>query len=355
MLFSASALPASTWGHQAAGIAKTTLQKLENDALGCTGIGRGRCHYSALVVFYGLSSTPFARLLSELCEAWFRMLKGGIFNSISRIDLRNAWAKAKFGIAKDTGKIHSIKGIMSNIIYNLFSLSWLPMSFDVWIDPQNCAWKLDMLDSPKGIIRQLIQCYDRQQCMAAAKHQNGRGMEEGVDWQVTLSYLQSQAFKSQEEYASKCALEAIISGSTWSNARIHAIDSEHSEFCPRCGVVDSDLHTFWLCPHNKKIEHQAVISTGKLTQIACTDSVDAPCLWLRGICPLQLTSIADEYLPSVEYHTKHIAYDESPIADAIADSGIYYGEASGGRFSSYGPLIRCGVGLVIFLGKGAFR
>ena len=160
-----------------------------------------------------------------------------------------------------------------------------------------------------------------------------------------MSYLQSQTFKNQDEYASKCALEAIISGSTWSNARIHAIDSGHSEFCPRCGVVDSDLHTFWLCPHNKNIEHPAVISTNKLTQIACTDSVDAPCLWLRGICPMHLTSIADEYLPSAEYNTKHIAY-ETPIANAIADSGIYYGDASGGRFSSYGPLIRCGVGLV---------
>ena len=39
------------------------------------------------------------------------------------------------------------------------------------------------------------------------------------------------------------------------------------------------------------------------------------------------------------------AYD-LPIVDAIADSGIYYGDASGRRFSSYGPLIRCGVGLV---------
>ena len=166
-------------------------------------------------------------------------------------------------------------------------------------------------------------------------------MEEGVAWQVTLSYLQSHTFKSNDEYASKCALGAIISGSTWSNARIHAIDVEHSEYCPRCGVVDSHLHTFWLCHNNKKIEHQAVTSTNKLTQIACTDSVDAPCLWLRGICPLHLTSISEAYLPSAEYHIKHIAYD-SPIVDAIADSGIYYGDASGGKFPSYGPLIRCG-------------
>ena len=160
---SSSALPASTWGHQAAGIAKTTLQKLENDALGCTGIGIGRCHYSALVVFYGLSSTPFARLLAELCEAWFRPLKGDIFNSISRIDLRNAWAKAKYNITKDIGKVNNIRGIMSNLIYNLLNLSWHPISYDVWIDPQNCAWKLDSLDSPKGIIRKLIHRYDQQQ------------------------------------------------------------------------------------------------------------------------------------------------------------------------------------------------
>ena len=60
LLFSSSALPASTWGHQAAGVARTTMQKLENDALGCKGIGRGRCHYSALVGFCGLFFTPCA-------------------------------------------------------------------------------------------------------------------------------------------------------------------------------------------------------------------------------------------------------------------------------------------------------
>ena len=170
-------------------------------------------------------------------------------------------------------------------------------------------------------------------------------MENGVDWNITLSYLQSQTFKSTDEYASKCALEAIISGSTWSNARIHEIDENHCEFCPRCGVIDSDLHTFWLCPANRNIDHTAITSTDKLTRIACDESVDFPCLWLRGICPKKLTSIPEAYLPTSEYIIKYIAYD-SPIAAAIVVSGTYYGDASGGRFSSYGPLIRCGIGLV---------
>ena len=133
--------------------------------------------------------------------------------------------------------------------------------------------------------------------------------------------------------------------STWSNERIHEINSDHSVLCPRCGVVDSDLHTFWLCPHNKSIEHTAVSSTDRLTQLACDESVDMPCLWLRGICPKSLTVIPEEYLPTMDYKIDIKPYESSSI-DAIADSGVYYGDASGGRFSSYGPLIRCGIGLV---------
>ena len=193
VLFSASALPASTWGRQAAGIASSTLRRLEDDALGCTGIGKGRCHYAALVVFYGLSSTPYARLLLELCEAWSRILKGSFLSGcISHTDLRGAWAKAKKELlSKTIGRINSIKGIMSNIIYNLLSLSWLPVSYDLWTDEHNHAWQLDLLDSPKGIIRQLVSSYELQQCAEASKHHNGLGMENGVYWTATLAYLQS--------------------------------------------------------------------------------------------------------------------------------------------------------------------
>ena len=115
----------------------------------------------------------------------------------------------------------------------------------------------------------------------------------------------------------------------------------------RCGVTDSDLYTFWLCPHNRNIDHPAVSGTDKFAQLACDESVVMPCLWLRGICPKSLTAIPEEHLPTSEYIVKYIAYNSPiPNCNAIANSGTYYGDASGGRFSSYEPLIRCGIGLV---------
>ena len=232
---------------------------------------------------------------------------------------------------------------MSNLIYTLHSLSWAPVAYDAWSDDLGNTWKLDSCDSPSDLIRHLIQTYNRQQCIEASKHYNGKGMEDDVDWLVTLSYQKSLSGK--DDYAARCALEAVISGSTWSNARIHEIISSHSEFCPRCGVVDSDLHTFWLCTHDKLIKHPAIESTDKLTQSACTEVADFPCLWLRGICPRQLTVIPEEHHPIAEYKVNFVAYN-TPTDRAIVDSGTYYGDASGGRFSSYAPLIRCGVGVV---------
>ena len=84
---------------------------------------------------------------------------------------------------------------MSNLIYDLVGLNWIPRSFDLWIDPQGSSWKLDALDYPKGIIKQLVLTYGLQQCELASKHINGKGMELGVDWDITLSYFDSQAFK----------------------------------------------------------------------------------------------------------------------------------------------------------------
>ena len=143
---------------------------------------------------------------------------------------------------------------MSNMIYILASLAWQPISFDRWQDDENNTWKLTNTDSPKNVIIQSINTYNKQQALQASKHRNGKGMENDVDWRATFACMQSS--KSREDYAYKCALEAIISGSTWSNDRVHEIDQSHSALCPRCGVIDSDLHTYWLCPANQQFDSQ---------------------------------------------------------------------------------------------------
>ena len=86
------------------------------------------------------------------------------------------------------------------------------------------------------------------------------------------------------------------------------MDDNHFEFRPSCGVVDPDLHTFWLCPENRNIKHAAVTSTDKSTRLACDESVDYPCLRLRGTCPKYLADIPEAFAPTSDYIRKYIAY-----------------------------------------------
>ena len=49
---------------------------------------------------------------------------------------------------------------MSNLIYILASLSWNPISFEVWQDEDKNFWKFNSLDSPRQLISQLIATYN---------------------------------------------------------------------------------------------------------------------------------------------------------------------------------------------------
>ena len=65
-----------------------------------------------------------------------------------------------------------------------------------------------------------------------------------------------------------------------------------------------------------------------------------PCLWLRGILPAYRTEIEPDNLPPSEIV---IRYDRRPES---YQSGKYYGDASGGEFTSYPSLRRCGCSVV---------
>ena len=158
---------------------------------------------------------------------------------------------------------------------------------------------------------------------------------------ITLSLHRS--IKGPLHYPSRCALETLISGSCWPEDRISQCNNLHSANCSRCGLPDSDLHTFWTCKCNEDILDAEVVGTQKLIPRAILESVDQPCLWLRGILPSSLSNIPEEYLPTSDLKSIYISYS-TPIEECIVTSGLYYGDASEGAFSSYPKLTRCGVG-----------
>ena len=62
-------------------------------------------------------------------------------------------------------------------------------------------------------------------------------------------------------------------------------------------------------------------------------------MWLRGILPADKTSLDESDLPPLDIVVKYVT---SPLLYA----GKYYGDASGGQFSEYPSLRRCGCAVV---------
>ena len=89
------------------------------NSVSCIGLRLGHCRITALRVFYGAMSTPYARIISGL----------NVFRFPPE-ELREAWATARDKIQSTNDNFKYVKGMMSNIIYVLISPKWNPISID---------------------------------------------------------------------------------------------------------------------------------------------------------------------------------------------------------------------------------
>ena len=108
--------------------------------------------------------------------------------------------------------------------------------------------------------------------------------------------------------------------------------------CYRCGHPTCDpRHTFWGCPFNS----QVIAGTpAESTDAYLTASQDTTldCFWLRGILPAHLVTPKHPVPHAVDVtHRGHVP-TQWP-------SGTYYTDGSGGAYSSYSTLRRCGFGV----------
>ena len=127
----------------------------------------------------------------------------------------------------------------------------------------------------------------------------------------------------------------------WPLHRIHTITESVDPTCPRCGTEpETALHQFWTCPCNDKIKDEAVAKSQRLISAAIKGSEKYPCMWLRGILPASKTQIPQNALPPDGITIRYV----SP--PYVYGSGKYYGDASGGCFSSVPSLRRCGCAVV---------
>ncbi len=340
-MYNGSAYSASTWGHQAAAISELQIIQLEREALACTGIKpSGRCRAIALLVAFGLNATPRARIIRETIRDYLNILANN-----SSVCVTNttgcAWIAAVKKLRENNNSTKYVTGIMSNVILILLKAGWSPNAFNCWSDPSGTVWTLTNNSvSPDIVSSEIIKSYFAFDLARADNHYDGKGMKDGIHRESTLKKIRS--FGSNDKlYKDKCTLETVMSSCCWSNDRIHSIFPSHNPRCNRCGlnVPETELHCYRECPANTTIAHEAVTSTQPLIPRAQAECDMLPCLWLRGLLP---ASLIQAIIP---------ASDDLAVSITSPDlvswkSGTYYGDASGGIFSSHNDLRRCGCSVV---------
>jgi len=339
-LFTGSAFAMATWGHQCSNVSVSQLLQLERDALSSSGIASaGRCRTVALLVVFGPLGTPRSRLVRETIGAWFQLLSS---LSPACIDLlRKAWFEARTSLG-DNPCVNDIKGILSNVIYILIKARWKPIAYNAWRDEDQSLWVLTPGEvSPNAVTAAIVKATTRVELKNAALHYNGLGIQDGIDLDSTLSLTRSLDQSKPAQFQTKCAVETVLSAGAWPAERVHSIHPSFPSTCNRCGHSnETALHTYWECPANSNIEHDAVINTQYLCERAIQRSHELPCLWLRGLLPSHLTVVDPIHDPTDELNLIYI----QPL-DVIWVSGTYYGDASGGEHTQYPKLRRVGVGL----------
>ena len=354
-LFSGSCFAASTWGHQSCGFSITALESLERQAAKCTGIKpEGRCRFTCLVLGYGWKSHPKARILRETFTYHFKLL-ASLRVSGEFQDAIYAWNKAKlvFENSSNTQAINTscIHGPITVVIAYLRYLGWDPFGLNVWIDHNKDKWILDDTSrSPEAVISAFLERSNFWDQQTAALYYCGNGIDLGIDHEISFAWHRAKGIS----YIDRCTIETILCGGCWPNLRIHQIHPNVSPLCQRCGQAeDTALHCYWTCPCNSNIDDEAVAKTQDLIPSAVAKFGIETCFWLRGIVPIEWSQ---EALNRIEHnHTKDeacVVTNASGTAPNFSGSITVYGDASGGKFTSFQALRRVGVGLAAIDNEG---
>jgi len=283
----------------------------------------------------------------ETIRAWFDILRDVTTEVLN--DIRVAWSRTRHVIYPGYCNIKDVCGIMSNVIYILTCAGWTPRLYNCWEDSDGSIRAItDFQVAPDIVAAAIARSFFNLDLQRAAAHYNGGGVDQGVDVDSTLKFLRNTRTNTNPDYRFVACLETIIAAGAWPAARIHEVHPDFSSECPRCHAApETALHTFWQCPCNNDIDHIAV----KHTQVLCKEAAKGvelfPCFWLRGIMPAEFTEIPDEYCPSTHEHIVYINEQDGPW-----ESGTYYGDASGGKYTMYSTLRRVGVGVAAANSEG---
>lgn len=263
---------------------------------------------------------------------------------------------------------------------------WKPHSPVCWEDHGGKIWTVSTFGGNRvPLVSAMVDSYNHKALQRVEAERDRAGVTAGVDWWSSLGLLASwtsqikklrknnsdggakdqgdqkarpgQDTPYDEElfecevcdpdatanmlYSKAAALESCMAGTLWPSARV-AETYQEDPVCLRCNrASETELHTMWLCPANADIEDPAFQKSQKLITEAVQSYHKEPALWLRGLLPSIYIWVSKEDIPSVATFR-----EEGDIPAGPWPSGRYFGDGSGGKWTSYPTLRRCGLSVV---------
>jgi len=274
VLFSGAGFSNATWGHQTSGLSMQKWTKIEVAAANAGGFGKGRCRYTALYVAYGPEGHPFVRIIKELFILWFKLILPMTRNRDPTLQsIEEAWSQIYIKIAEGQQSITLEKcmsktdGIAAQVVVILYSLGWIPVNYDKWLDPDGNEWILASESTEPfpvmPLIWKILHTYHRKQINKASEHFDGSWLQDTIAWDIVLS--KNKTLKNQKKYSELAILETTQAGACWPATRVSDVLNQGGSVCELCWQYsESCFHSFWTCKALKNTEEEAIIESQHL-------------------------------------------------------------------------------------------
>ena len=88
-------------------------------------------------------------------------------------------------------RVFITKSLMCNVIATLQSFKWKPLFPNRFKDDENNEWNLVRGLSSLVLVKALNQTYVNNQMARASTHFDGKGLEKGVEWDITFKIIRN--------------------------------------------------------------------------------------------------------------------------------------------------------------------
>ncbi|CAK0808398.1 unnamed protein product, partial [Prorocentrum cordatum] len=298
-LWPTAALPRSTYGHQAFGLAPSAIPRLRRGAaLSAAGKGPGWRPTSIFATLHG-DKEPGLELRRQLLGEWLDLWRRAP-QLRSRIGCAWRSVLAKLVSAGPKRRWRAVRGPMAALMAMLLDAGWSPTTARSWTTASGVERRLpghEDLDMDTSAVQDgFVVDLTRAMWSVASKHLHGDDLCEGAD--ATLIAREQQHYLSRGQMDMYAQNIVVISGGQWPRVRQREAGYElESVTCRRCGHEDETLHRrIWSCLANRgRKEHDS--TNHHLAGQASVQHESQPSLWLRGLPALHPTTpLCDEDL-----------------------------------------------------------